>query len=117
MKKTLVILLILLVMAACAPAASTPVEDSLMVTEGTEIEVLIQEFALDPPELAIRAGATVTWVNLDAARHTVSAEKGGFNSPVLMYGDRFSFTFETPGEYRYSNKYHPDMRGRIIVVP
>lgn len=100
---------------ACAPAAtSTP---SVDVIEETEVQVLIQEFSLEPPEIAIHAGTTVTWVNMDLARHNVSANSGEFDSLALSYGETFSFTFDETGEFPYFNKNYPDIKGKIVVVP
>ena len=81
------------------------------------MQVLIQEFSLEPQEIAIHAGTTVTWVNMDLARHNVSANSGEFDSRALSYGETFSFTFDETGEYPYFNKNYPDIKGKIIVVP
>jgi plastocyanin len=120
-KVALVILLVcFLLLNACSPAASTPTqapEVMLAVLEDTDVDILIQELTLDPAEVAIHVGTTVTWFNMDAARHTVTANAGEFESPILLFSDTFSVTFDEPGEYLYSNKYHPDIKGRIVVVP
>lgn len=116
-----VLLTVLLVLNACSSAAKpaeVPAPDiSLIVIEDRNVDILIQELALDPAEIAIHVGTTVTWFNLDAARHTVTADAGEFESPILLFGDTYSFTFDETGEYPYSNKYHRDIKGRIIVVP
>lgn len=113
------IIVILVFLSACSPAATpTAIPDALPIAlEATEVNVLIQELMLDPAEIVIHAGTTVTWFNLDAARHMVNANSGEFDSPTLLFGDSFSFTFDTPGEYRYFNKYHVDIKGKVIVVP
>ena len=123
MKKTVLLILILSVMllTSCSPSATVtpnPAPDlSQLVIDADEVNVLIQELALDPAEIVIHAGTQVTWFNLDAARHTVTANAGEFESPILLFGDTFSFTFQDVGEYPYSNKYHPDIKGKVIVVP
>lgn len=115
----LLLLVFVVLLNACVPAAtSAPIsEDIHNVIEATEVNVLIQELALDPAEVVIHVGTKVTWFNLDAARHTVTADAGEFESPILLFGDTYSFTFDETGEYPYSNKYHRDIKGKIIVVP
>ena len=112
---------LVLLLTACAPSVTpTPLptpEIPLVVVEEAEYNVLIQEFMLDPAGISIHAGTTITWVNMDAAKHTVNAVNGEFMSPVLGYGDTFVFTFAETGEYFYTNKYHPNIKGRIVVVP
>ena len=102
--------------SACATPTSVP-EALPIALDATEVYVLIQELVLDPAEIVIHAGTTVTWFNMDAARHMINANSGEFESPTLLFGDSYSFTFDTPGEYGYFNKYHDEIRGRIIVVP
>jgi len=116
---SLILVALVLLLTACSPAAtptSTP-EVSLVVLDAAEVNVLIQELELEPAEIVIHIGTTVTWFNLDAARHTVNANSGTFESPTLLFGDTFSFTFDELGEYEYSNKYHPEIKGKVIVVP
>jgi len=115
------IMVVLFLLNACSHLnvpTSTPIPEVLLVVvDDSEVDILIQELALDPAEIVIHAGTTVTWFNMDAARHMISANSGEFESPTLLFGDTYSFTFDTPGEYNYFNKYHADIKGRVIVVP
>ena len=82
--------------------------------------VSIQNYEYRPKELTIKAGSTVTWVNIDLYVHTVRAgtpEKppGEFNSGDLGLMGAYSHTFAKPGTYDYYCQPHPDMHGRIIV--
>jgi len=116
-----ILIVVMLLFTACSSAVTaTPAPESdvpLIVIDAAEVNVLIQELALDPAGIVIHAGTTVTWFNLDAARHMVNANSGEFESPTLLFGDTYSFTFDTPGEYKYFNKYHADIKGKVIVVP
>jgi hypothetical protein len=53
--------------------------------------------------LGINAGDTVTWLNLQSfpATNFVESYEGAWSSPVLSYGDSFSFTFTNAGFYAY----------------
>lgn len=80
-------------------------------------------YAFSPEKLIIQPGDTVAWVNGQDDMHNVMAEtlpKGAkyFESPMFeRKGDRWSYTFNTPGTYVYHCHPHAEnnMRGTIIV--
>ena len=103
--------------------------------------VNVQSRSFEPRRLVINLGETVTWWNIEYAKHTVTAYEGripdgaeyfasgGFNSEtaargeehdagILEPGDRFEHTFTTPGHYHYCCIPHEDldtMAGTIVV--
>lgn len=81
---------------------------------GPTVEIKSFMFGMEP--LTVKAGATVTWKNLDAEPHTVVSIDGTFRSGALDQGDTFSFTFVKPGTYRYLCSIHPQMVSKIIVT-
>ena len=81
----------------------------------TATEVKIDNFAFAPHHLTVKAGTTVTWTNEDDIPHTVTSSKKVFRSKALDTNDKFSFTFTTPGEYKYFCSVHPHMTGAIVV--
>jgi amicyanin len=91
-----------LILAASAASAET-------------IEVKIANFTFSPPELKVKAGTTVTWTNADDIPHTVTSTTQAFRSKPLDTDDKFSFTFTTPGSYKYFCSLHPHMTGMIVV--
>jgi plastocyanin/uncharacterized membrane protein YozB (DUF420 family) len=89
---------------------------------GEPLSVTIHEdhFRFIPSQLTIPAGTTVIWVNDEQAKHTASADDGGFDSGDQELGVRYEYTFSEPGTYRYFCRYHGDvggvgMAGTIIV--
>jgi len=74
----------------------------------------IANFAFLPAALTIAAGETVTWVNQDAAPHSVQA-KDGQASDVLAPGARYSRRFDKAGEFDYACSVHPYMTGKVVV--
>ena len=72
----------------------------------------------DPYMVTIQQGTAVTWVNDDTVPHTVTGVEphpdGTFNDLVLS-GEEFTYTFETPGTYWYACSVHPWAKGVIIV--
>jgi plastocyanin len=81
----------------------------------TDAEVDIDQFAFLPQRITVKAGTTVTWINEDDAPHTVASSSKLFKSKALDTGDKFSFTFTTPGTYAYFCSLHPHMTGAIVV--
>ena len=57
-----------------------------------DMEVHIDNFVFQPPELKIKVGTTVTWTNRDDIPHTV-VSAGKFRSKTLDTDDKFAFTF------------------------
>jgi nitrite reductase (NO-forming) len=81
--------------------------------------------AYDPLNLAIEAGTTVRWTNLDNIPHTVTAgtsdgtagtPDGRFDSGFLNSEDTFTYTFNEVGEYDYFCLPHPWMIGKVTVT-
>lgn len=82
-----------------------------------EAKVGIDNFAFTPAELTVKPGATVVFENHDDIPHLVVAVDGKYRSKALDTNDRFSVTFDKPGEYAYFCGLHPHMKGKIIVAP
>jgi YVTN family beta-propeller protein len=79
-----------------------------------DVEVKIEKFSFGAP-VEIKAGQTVSWLNADAVTHTVTADDDSWDSEDLAPGQRFSKTFDVPGEYTYYCEIHPHMRGKVVV--
>jgi plastocyanin len=79
--------------------------------------VTIDNFTFAPTPLTVAPGTKVTWDNKDEEPHTVVSADGGktFKSDALDTDDKFSFTFDKPGTYKYFCSIHPHMVGTIIV--
>jgi plastocyanin len=79
------------------------------------IQVSAKDFMFSPGTITVKAGTTVTWVNLDEEPHTVYSTTGLFRSSALDTKDSYSFTFDQPGTYQYLCTIHPKMLGTIVV--
>jgi len=75
----------------------------------------IKTFMFMSAALTVAPGTSVTWKNLDPEPHTVVSVDGTFRSGALDQGDTFSYTFTTPGTYKYVCSIHPQMVATIIV--
>ena len=79
-----------------------------------EVSVKIGNFTFAPQQLTVKAGTMVTWINDDDIPHTVVSMPNVRSKP-LDSEDKFSFTFTTPGTYKYFCSLHPHMTGTIVV--
>ena len=77
--------------------------------------VQIDQYAFLPQRITVKPGTTVTWTNEDDAPHTIASSAKVFKSRPLDTGDKFSFTFTTPGTYAYFCSLHPQMTGTVTV--
>ena len=67
------------------------------------------------PELAVRTGSIVEFVNLDLDEHTATG--AGWDSGVLGPGESFKVLAETSGAFPYADEVERLNRGRIVVGP
>ncbi len=72
-------------------------------------------FSPDQVNVVIGVNNTVTWVNDDNAAHTVTSRDGSFGSGNIGAGGVYTYTFTTPGTYRYYCAYHSWMVGTVVV--
>jgi len=73
-----------------------------------------------PSKISIRQGESVTWLNEDAAFHTVTSgtyenPNGMFDSEHLDPNESFTVKFEESGTFDYFCTLHPWMKGKVIV--
>jgi len=73
-----------------------------------------------PSKISIRQGESVTWLNEDAAFHTVTSgtyenPNGLFDSGHLDPNESFTVKFEESETFDYFCTLHPWMKGKVIV--
>jgi plastocyanin len=100
---------------AYATDANIPPQQQVAAAEPGAIT--IDNFAFGPALTIVKPGTKVTWTNKDEEPHTVTSADGGktFKSEALDTDDKFSFTFDKPGTYKYFCSIHPHMVGTIVV--
>ena len=91
---------------------------NIQTTPATGVtSIAIQNFAYQPANVQIKAGATLTWTNRDSAPHTVTFKDSSLKSSgILQQGNSFSYTFNTPGTYSYYCAVHPYMVATVTVT-
>jgi len=88
--------------------------------EPLTVTVTLSNNLFEPKELTIEPGTVVIWKD-SAGPHTVRADDGSFESPILTAGQEFSRKFESEGRYPYFCTLHGsagghDMAGVIVVA-
>jgi tyrosinase len=79
--------------------------------------VNIVDYAFEPATITVPVGMTVTWTNIGAHRHTVTAADGvSFDSGNLRPGETFQHQFTALGMFDYYCAIHPYMTGTVTVV-
>ena len=73
-------------------------------------------------DIEVKVGTGVRWTNVDPVPHTVTSGAGGlrdghFDSGVLGTGAAFTEYFDALGQYLVFCQIHPQMAGRVTVVP
>jgi plastocyanin len=89
-----------------AAPATADEEREVVATQSKEVAVSLKDFKFSPKLLRVKAGTKVTWTNKEGAPHTVTADKGEFDSGNLANGQSYSFTFAKAGTYKYHCNYH-----------
>jgi plastocyanin len=79
--------------------------------------VAIAEFLFGPQKVAVKAGDTITWTNVDDSPHQVTVQgETTLRTPVLLKGQSTELAFPHEGTYGYICGLHPSMKGTIEVT-
>lgn len=81
------------------------------------VDVTIQDYRFSPPEVRIKVGDSVRWVNHEkrTSHSVVFQSDGGLESDRLFPGEHWQRTFTQRGSYHYRCGPHEEMKGLIIV--
>lgn len=97
-----------------ATPATTPVGTPATMPGKT---VDIKGSTFDPVIVNVPNGTTVTWINDDSIRHTVTSVSSIFDSGNINPGKMYSYTFNQAGTFEYSCTIHPSItHGKVIVT-
>jgi plastocyanin len=70
---------------------------------------------LDPKDINITTGTTVTWVNDDVRPHKITDTRRRFYGDRFLPGESYSYTFDEEGTYYYFDVIFFSLKGKIIV--
>jgi plastocyanin len=80
------------------------------------IQVSMQSMVYAPAELNAKVGDTIAWVNNDILIHTATARNGDWDV-IIPVKKTVNVVLKRAGTIDYYCKYHPNMKGRIVVAP
>ena len=78
------------------------------------VHVTIDRLVFEPAEIEVRVGETVEWTNKDRIAHTATV-KGGWEV-MIPPGKVATRVVEAGDTVDYYCRFHPNMKGRIVVV-
>jgi len=82
--------------------------------ENPSVTITIGDRGFYPANLNIKFNTQVVWVNADYnSNHRIKSVL--FNSPELVYAQKFTHVFEAKGTYEYSCGIHSNEVGKIVV--
>jgi plastocyanin len=87
-------------------------------TTGTTVSagtIDIHNFAYQPSPDHAKVGQTITVTNLDGTDHSLTADKGTFDTGVFSSGSK-TFVVNTPGTYTFHCRIHSFMHGTLVVT-
>lgn len=84
---------------------------------GEDATVRIGHDRVQPAEVTVEAGETVTFLNEEKmpGGHTIAATDGSFSSPPLDVDESWEKSFEEPGRYDFRIEEHPEATGTVVV--
>ena len=86
-----------------APAAAAPASQGKAKT----IEIKVNEMSFSPAMVTAHVGDTISWVNVGAIPHTVTAADGSFDKTPIAPGERYNWVVNKAGTINYVCSYHP----------
>ena len=104
------------------PATAATAATSTHGTAATAgpVPISLKDIAFHPQNVAVHEGQAVRWTNDDDVAHTVTAQSGAtFDSGTLKPGIKafYETTMRNAGTVTYHCTIHPNMTGRIKIVP
>jgi plastocyanin len=79
------------------------------------IQVTIDKLVFSPATVEAKVGDTIEWVNKDVFAHTATV-KGGWEV-MIPPKKSTSLTLKAAGAVDYFCRFHPNMKGRLVVAP
>jgi plastocyanin len=100
-----------------APAVHPSMSSIMYLGPAVDVKtIIIKDFHFSPVVIAIPAGTTVTWKNLDGEPRAVVSDDGLFRSGLLDRNDSFTFKFDTPGTYKFLCSINSRIMGQGTII-
>ena len=81
------------------------------------IQIVMEKLLFQPAETQAKVGDTIEWVNKDFVAHTATATSGDNWNVVIAPNKTEKLVLTKSGTIDYYCKYHPAMKGKLVVAP
>jgi plastocyanin len=81
------------------------------------IQIVMDKLVFSPVEMQAKVGDTIEWINRDILAHTATATAGDDWNVIIAPNKTEKLVLQKAGTVDYYCKYHPNMKGRLNVVP
>jgi plastocyanin len=81
------------------------------------IQIVMEKLGFQPAETQAKVGDTIEWVNKDILAHTATATAGDDWNVIIGPNKTEKLVLQKAGTVDYYCKYHPNMKGRLVVAP
>jgi len=87
----------------------------IVPAQAETIQVTIDKLVFSPATVEAKVGDTIEWVNKDVFAHTATV-KGGWEV-MIPPKKSASLTLQKAETVDYFCRFHPNMKGRLVVAP
>jgi plastocyanin len=94
-----------------------PVGLASLSAHAATIQIVMDKLVFMPAETQARVGDTIEWINSDILAHTATATSGDNWNVVIAPKKTEKLILQKAGTIDYYCKYHPNMKGKLIVAP
>jgi plastocyanin len=81
------------------------------------IQIVMDKLVFEPAETSAKVGVTIEWINKDILAHTATANAGDDWNVVIAPNKTEKLILRKAGTVDYYCKYHPNMKGRLVIAP
>ncbi len=78
--------------------------------------IVMKSIAYEPRQVRAHVGDVVEWDNQDIVAHTATAQDKEWDISI-MPGRSGRVVMKAPGTFDYICRYHPNMKGEVVVEP
>lgn len=86
----------------------------LLPAQADTIQVAIDKMVFSPAEINAKVGDAIEWVNKDILAHTATVR--GDWDVMIAANKSASVVLKNAGAVEYYCRFHPNMKGRIVVA-
>jgi plastocyanin len=93
-----------------------PIGLASLSAHAATIQIVMDNLGFVPAETQAKVGDTIEWINNDILAHTATANNGDWNVVIAPKKTQMQ-ALQKAGSFDYYCKYHPNMKGKLIVAP